>query len=267
MPPSEYSNSTILAVSAEQSQPLVFSIKGEFARTNAFETFHVSPSGKVYVLTTNVDHRIEVFQFDHDGDMKNPVKIDAPSSLIVENFGVFESTGNFLIWGYYGARAAKQERGKPFVALVDSSGRILLRLPEGKKTNLKTTSDTPAESSICLGADGNMYVLTSDHVLVLDGTGKVRRRISVLKPNSADLATKLVVSDNWAIIWLETNAPAGKEIGMTFEVIDLSTRRVIGIYKPSEELGTNAVSFSTQDGFVFLENNSGRISILTAATR
>src|SRR5436190_9867748 len=71
---SDYSNSTILGVSQERLQPLVFSVKGEFAKATAFETFDVTPSGKVFVLATNVDHDSIVFEFDHSGDMKTHTK-------------------------------------------------------------------------------------------------------------------------------------------------------------------------------------------------
>src|SRR5205814_3690643 len=129
---SDYSNSTILGVSQERLQPLVFSVKGEFAKATAFETFDVTPSGKVFVLATNVDHDSIVFEFDHSGDMKTHTKLDVPAAVILESLAVFDTSGNFLVWGYYSDRASGEMKGKRFVALMNPSGKVTRRLGNNK---------------------------------------------------------------------------------------------------------------------------------------
>jgi len=112
-----------------------------------------------------------------------------------------------------------------------------------------------------------MYVLSSDQILVMNELGKILRKIPVHKTAKSELATKLVVSDGLAAVWLETDPANGTDIGLTLETIDLNTGRVSGIYSPSEELGTNAVAFSREDGFVFFRNVNSRINVLTASIR
>ena len=264
---SDYNNSTILAVSPKDSQPLVFAVKGELGRTNFFEGFHVTPSGRVYVFTSNSDHATKVFQFDHDGDTKNPVELQIPSTVYVDALGVFERTGNMLLWGYFGKRAPEAQKGKPFTALLDPSGRVIRYLSEGKKIRDLKTAEKPTESCLQLGPDGNMYVLSSDHILIVNESGRVQRRIALVKGdrNSGSLATKLVISGETAAIWLTTDPDISRDIGLTLETIDLSTGNVSGSYLPSADLGNNAVSFSSETGFMFFKNSKGRIEVLGAS--
>jgi hypothetical protein len=264
---SDYNNSTVLAVSPERPQPLVFSVKGEFAKTTTFEAFDVTPSGGVYILAENADHHAIVFEFDRGGDLNRHTELDIPPTVIAESFAVFDATGNILVWGYYGSRAPEAERGKTFAAIIDTSGKLLRRLAGNKKRDLKTAGDKPAESCAYLGADGNMYLLDSDQILVLTEAGTVRRRIPVPKPAKASLATKLIVSDGLAAVWLQTDPASSMYVGLTLETIDVNTGKVAGIYSPSEELGPNAVSFSRSGGFVFFKNTNSRISVLTATVQ
>jgi hypothetical protein len=262
---SSYRDSTLLAVSPERPDPIVFSLKDEFAKNTYFQAFNVTPSGTVYILTTDGDHHAIVFEFNHGGDLRSHTTLETPPAVIVESFAAFEATGNMVVWGYYGNRAAAGEKGKPFAAIMDRSGKLLRRLEGDKERDFGTAGSKPAESCAYLGADGNMYVLDSSEILVLTEAGTIQRRIPVRKPANASLPTKLVVSDGLAAVWLQTDSAPGTQIGLTLETIDTSTGKVVGIYLPSKDLGNNAVSFSRSSGFVFFQNTNGRLSELTAA--
>jgi hypothetical protein len=180
---------------------------------------------------------------------------------------VFEATGNFFVLGYYDSSAPDDVKGKTFMALTSPDGKVFRDLKNSRAIDLKALSEKPLTLCSYVGEDGNLYVLASDEILVLTASGDVVRRIRVRKLDGASLTTKLTVSQGLAAVWLQSDSGAGKAIELTLETVDVGTGKVAGIYSPSDELGDNAVSFSRSEGFVFLRNDRGKISLLSAHIR
>ena len=51
----------------------------------------------------------------------------------------------------------------------------------------------------------------------------------------------------------------------SYLILDYETGEPFALYTPDEELGNNALCFSRQEGFTFLRNVQGRLSLLRAA--
>src|ERR1700683_555209 len=262
-----YSDSSIIRIPYGDSEPKAYSLPEKPARETAFIAFDVAPSGRVYVLSENADHRSIVFEFGGDGDISSRTELGIPPSARGASMSVFEATGNFFVLGYYDSSAPDDLRGKTFMALTSPDGKVFRDLKNSRGIDLNTLGEEPLTACSYRGEDGNLYVLASDEILVLTASGDFMRRIKLRKPDDAALTTKLIVSQGLAAVWLQSDSAVGKAVELTLETVDIGTGRVVGVYSASDELGDNAVTFSRSEGFVFLRNDGGKVSLLTAHIR
>lgn len=258
-----YRDSTIVKVRQNESQPIVFSLPSEFVHSTFFESFQVSSSGKVYVVAgDSTDGRQLLFRFDADGSLRGSTRLELPDGVRVRTFALFESSGSALVVGSCGPGAAVQLKGKPFVAIVDNSGRVTRNLKgiQGKNDDSSGSLD-PGGGSF-MGDDGRLYFRRDGSILAVDESGKVVRRIPLLIPKNST-AGKIVVSEGMVAIWFQTASGDG-DLGLTLETTDLNAPRKVKLYSPSEELGNVAVNFTRAGGFVFLKSAGGKMQLLTA---
>jgi hypothetical protein len=261
-----YIDSVVLGIYAEKSQPVVFALPDEFTQKTAFAAFYVTRSGKVYILAEDKElkARPRIFAFDDDGQLGSKTEVETAKGVRVRTLSVFDRSGNMFISGYYDSSAMPEQQGKGYAALVAPSGKILRELRNTGGVDLKKIGESPAEASSFIGDDGNLYLLTGNKIRVLQESGQLLRTIEVRKPSEDCFATKLIVSQGIAAVWLDVNPKEGEALELQFETIDVSSGHVIGLYYPDETLGNKAVNFTRQDGFVFLDSDKGKVRLLTA---
>jgi hypothetical protein len=263
-----YNTSTILAISAKESQPIAYTLPGELATSTYFSVFNVSPSGRVYVIAEDDKKDLWLFVFRHDGDLTRQTKLEIPGHIHLADFAVFDSTENMIVSGYYESDAPASQRGKRIVLLVASSGQVMRFLEnEGDDVNLKQVGQMLDEGFSYVADDGNLYILSGRDIRVFAESGALVRTIAIEKPTAHDYAVKLQVSKCMAAVWFQSEPADNGPLLLTLETIDTNEGNVLGIYQPDEELGNNAVSFSPNEGFTFLTSAHGRIRLLTAMTR
>ena len=262
-----YNNSTLIGISRKSSQPKFLTLPDEFAQKTAFESFFVTPSGSVYVVAYTADHTRIVFEFNSDGEATRHTTLASPPDVFVDSVAVFED-GNFFVSGYHGSSAPPHLKGRPFVAIFDTSGTLIREFRNSEipvTGNLGESSSTtaPAELWSCLGSDGNLYFLAVDQILVISESSGIVRRIKFMKPDKSAFAVKVEISDGLAAVWL-VNIGSDQSSSLQLLTIDLDKGRPLALYSPSNELGDNAVSFSRTEGFVFMQNKDNKIVLLTA---
>ena len=151
------------------------------------------------------------------------------------------------------------------MALVTPSGKVLRELRNGDTIDLKKVGDIPNESSSYVADDGNLYLLAGNKIRVLQESGQLLRTLHLSKPSQECFATKVIVSQGIAAVWLDVNPKEGQTVQLNFETIDVSTGHILSLYYPEDELGNKAVNFTRQDGFTFLDSDKGRVRLFTAA--
>lgn len=267
-----YNNSSLIGISAKGGPLKFLVLPDEFAKKTFFEDFFVTPSGGVYVVTDTADRSTILFEFGPDGEVSRHTTLESPPDVGIETIAVFED-GNFFVLGYHGAGATRERKGQPFIGIFDSAGRLVRELKNSdipKTSNLGETAATarPSEVWSCLADDGNLYLLASDQILAINESGGIVHRIKFQKPDKKPAAVRLEVSGGLAAIWLTDETGPNHTIRLRLEMIDVSTGKPTAVYLPSDELGSNAVSFSRKEGFVFLSSqNDGKIVLLTAGLR
>ena len=265
-----YTDSIIHGVYSEKSQPVVFAVPEQSAKNMIFSSFFVTRDGSVYIMVEDNDFKAppHVFAFDDDGQVKSNTELEVPTGVRPNTLTVFDHSGNMLFSGYYGTTAQPELRGKGYVALVASSGKVLKVLESKINFDLKKIGEDPDQSSAYIAEDGNLYLLNRDEILVVHESGEVIRRLRVRMPKEKDCyATKIVVSQGVVAVWLMMNDGKDDPIAWNFETIDANTGRVIGLYYPADALGNNPVNFTRQDGFTFVDSENGKMRLLIATPR
>lgn len=259
-----FRNSTIVEIPKDDSQPIVYSLAPEFAKTTFFEGFDVSPEGSVYVLAAdNTDKRQFIFGFNSDGSVRDNKELQIPPSVKITNFSVFES-GRIAVFGSRASTAPATPSG-PFLAIFDGAGTMIRdmsgRLPSVKLVNHDSLSIQEGDS--VLGTDGKVYFLSSNLIFGVGENGRIARAVPFPKPDKTT-PVKIVASDGLAAIWLSRTETGSNDIDLLLETVDLGSKKPAGLYEPSEELGNVAVNFSRSEGFLFLKALDQHMQLLTA---
>jgi hypothetical protein len=260
-----YTDGVILGVSAAKAQPTVFKMPEEFTKANWFETFGVSGDGRVYLVTQAKDQISRLFVFDADGKLDSHVELELGKGVSVPSIAVFAS-GNIFVNGYYGKNAAPDKKGKVFLTLVSPSGKILRNFASTETFDIKTSNQSIGSPSNYVADDGNLYVLGPEALRVYQESGKLLRTFPVTKPSKEYSSSKIVVSKGIAALWfVSTPNPDGGTVDLKLETVDANTGRITGVFYPSEPLGNQALTFTREDGFVFIDSESGKMRLLTAS--
>jgi hypothetical protein len=260
-----YNDSLVVEISQAVSQPTIYSLPPEYSRRMAFYSFDVTPSGTVFLLSQDTDHRYVLFEFSRNGDLQRNTALELPISAIVQTFTVVESSELVFVSGYYGENAAKDMRGKAFAVLANSSGVVRSSVAITDNVDLKTVQLTVPEAASCASSNGEIYLLTGALIRVLDASGKVARTLKVQKPRKGLAAVNLMVSDGIGSITLNDSDSPDGSINVFIETLDLHTGKVLGFYHPTGELESSLlVSFSHKEGWLFYGNDSGKVRLSKA---
>jgi hypothetical protein len=270
----DYMNPKFFRMSRNGEDADILGPSGDFSNMEkfAFEGFFVTSAGEPYVLGGD-GKKSYVIAFAHDGSMKTPIAIETPSAVVVNGFAVFES-GGFLVSGRYSPDTGPvSQRGKSYLAIFDASGILLKELrgllPDQDPKNAKADANVALddEAKVASSEDGKLYLLNSDHVLVMSASGEVQK-IHFQKPDPKSLPTRVYVSGNLIAIRLSTFSAEQVETQRRFLVLDRDNGyKPFGYYKASEETGDSDVCFTREQGFTFQKFEQTRQTLFVAPLR
>ena len=252
-----YNDANILRLSEDGEKGTRFNLPAELANKLAYNSFAVSPSGKLSVLGDAVDRTGEyLVEFDSDGTVRSTTHLDLPENINAKGFAVFDS-GAVLVSGYFNRFAQESTRGQNYVAIFQPSGKLAIRVGDdfGKTEDV---SKALAQTGVALGPDGNAYALGKNEILVISESGQLVRRLPFKKPHPQWAVTRLNVTQGLVAVVLtgydpkQKRGPAPRE----YLVLSRSTGDLLGLYTPSADTGGEDVCFSQANGFTFLSANS-----------
>jgi hypothetical protein len=264
--PAPFQEVNILKISPS-SDTVAYKVTDAEAQNVSYYDYGVTPGGTVWALVSVLGSpELRAIQFGSDGEMKDPVSLQAPPDVQVNRFLALE-TGTLLASGFYTEKAVEKLRGHPFLGIFDSSGKLLRDLGEGlSPVDLAKVGKGPRRGGCVAGDDGNAYFLDENEILVVSPGGEIAKRVP-FKPPSPDLTTDgLYVSKGQAAIRL-TRVHSDHRIEVNFLVMDLTTGRALGWYAPPTGAGYSDVGFSPDEGFTFFANEQGKIKLVKAALR
>lgn len=262
-----YREPVILKLARGSGDPTLYTIADEDQKKIIFGEFSVTPLGQVVLLGLGTDGKTYAIRFSSKGTATTKTALEFPDHTSIGSFVAFES-GSMLVSAFYLPDAPEGLRGKSFMALFDESGQMRKKIHgELPSVDLGNVFQHLREGNATVGADGNLYLLTPDHILVLSESGEIVRRIKYEKPDGGT-ASQIAVSHNLISIWLLKEG-AQNHISSEYLVLDLFTGKPFGFYLPGEELRQTgiAVSFSNQEGFTFFDSVDGHVKLISAPLR
>jgi hypothetical protein len=249
----------IVAGSAELTTYLA---PADFTANNGgfFINFSVTPSGDLWMVGESINREYFLFKFDSEGKPTAETKLSVPEHLDLRDFAVSDH-GVTLVSGNFGRGANADLRGQRYVALVDSSGKVVKKL-DAQADGVDVDKPGFYEGAAIYGDDGLLYLLLPQSILAISQSGTLERRIHFDKEKGFE-ATHLAISGGYLAIWLQK---PNKNALLTTEflVIDASTGESLVKHNTTPETGNAALCFSRKDGFTMRQMENQRLKLLMA---
>lgn len=249
----------------------MFRLPSELQAKNYFLDFNISPSGRPHVLTETRDG-LNVLDFKSDGSLGSLVRLGAADNL-EGKIAVFDS-GVILFSGYFVENAPADVRGKNYIALFDSPGKLLRQLgqslggKEAAKSKGEITVQDVGGSPLSIGDDGYVYALQGEKVLVISQSGELVKRLSYKKPTKEAFPTRIMESGGLIALVFSAFEKDHHHFSNQYVLIDSNTGETHALYTASPELGKEVVCFSRNDGFTFLRwDKAEHLKRITAEIR
>ena len=257
----------VLRISASTSEMTLYSVPSEIRDKVNVLDFAVSPAGKVWVLSDSHDHgKTCAFAFDSKGEVNSRTDFSLPPGVNIYSF-LASDREVLLVSGNYGTIAAKELQGQPYVALFDPSGSVLRMLRNvSEEIDLRQMGSVPIEEGSAVDEDGSFYLLNSHEITVISPAGEVSNRIPVSKPDGDLRVAGMYVSEGLAAVRL-ARLKKDHHVTFTYSVIDLSSKRPIGLYVADPTIGDTAVGFSRAEGFTFYQLEQRTVHLIRAQLR
>lgn len=265
----DYSTTDILRLSPDARDGTRFKLSGEFANNTNFANYSVTPGGEVYVFAGLRDKWGPLlFPFNNNGEASSPVKLELPEYVDDDNIMAFDG-GALSFSGHFDEIAPKSLRGQPYVAMIDPSGKIRMRLSSLPVSTLDVSSSKSREGAGAIAEDSNLYFVTTREVIVISQSGQIVRRIDFTKPDPKSTATGIHVSAGFAAIVLAIPLPdVERGVKLAYLVIDTVSGERLGYYELPEDLRfARDVCFSRTEGFTFMGPDNGQMKLITAPLR
>ena len=266
--PAPYQEVNILEIVPSSDDTVVYKLSDEQARKYAFYDFSVTPAGKVWALVNETGSpELLAIEFNSKGEAKNPVRLETSENIEATGFLALDSNVLFVA-GNYTDKAVEAQRGRPFLAIFNTSGELVKNLVSNAPSfGHVTVSGGELREGACTAADdGNAYFLDKDSVVSISPVGDIGKRTHFVKPNPDLMAAGLYVSHGWAAIRFHKHNP-DQTVEKNLLVIDLSTGEVMGWYEGSADVGYSDVGFSPDEGFTFIANDHGKTKVVHAKFR
>ncbi len=260
-----YDNAEVLEISHDGNSGSTYKLPSDFVDKTYFQSFFATPDGSLYVLVQQSVTDFLVFAFSSDGKAGEPVRIETPGHMRVQNFAVFND-GSILVSGYFNQNANSKLQGEKYAGIFDQSGKLRKRFPQGTmgSVDVKPRLSYIPDGAAAVGEDGNLYLLGSDEILVISSSGQVVRRIKFKKPDAETAVSRFNLSKGLLAITL-SKVDKRNQIQRQYVVMSASSGDVLGWYIPSAETGSNDVCFNNTDGFIFMESDeSNQMYLVTA---
>jgi hypothetical protein len=258
--------STILKIVPSTSTPVRYQLPPELANSTGFMNFSVTPSGHVYLLNESNQGGYLVLSFGSDGEYSSETRLELPAHVEAQDFAMSDA-GIALVSGFFGESAPEKQRGKAFLGLFDSAGRLVRRVNEPlAPVDLQNVHKRPHEGGAALGDDGKLYLLHPTGIVVLSLSGEVEKRIPLDKPEDAGAAAAISVSGGYISIRL-LKADPERQLHARYLVIDAHTGKVFRDYITETGMPEHAVCFNRKEGYTFAKNEAGKVKLVFAELR
>ena len=256
-----YRDSPILRLSTSNNFQL-YRVPPDYTNLAQHGQMSIAPDGTFWLALSGLDTAI-LLRFNSDGVVTSDVRLDRFANFVLEKFVAFNNDV-FFIGGFPRPTAAEATITRHGV-MLNASGQEL-STPRLDLPSFDLRSKGPADGAASAGKDGNLYVLSSQEVVVVSQSGEILRHLPFEKPNSDYSASRVSVSGGLVSIWF---AKPGEDHRISFEllVLDAVSGEEFGRYSVGKELGhAMPVCFSRQDGFTFLGGiTEGKVKLITAA--
>lgn len=261
----KYGRTVLLRFSQSGEESTLYKLPEEFADSTSFVDFSVTLRGDVEALVVDQKFHPIIFGFDSEGHVSSHARLEIPDHVTAKHMNVFPN-GTVFFSGYYTSDAPAATANKGYVALFQTSGKLIKRLDRLREETKLVPPEPgrPEESATTVGRDGNVYLLTANKVLVISPSGKLQREITFTKPPEFSAVT-VQYSDGWLAISFAK--PEKSKALVRYLVVNASDGTPLGFYEPTEETGNNNVCFSRHDGFLFMRFENGRVKLITAPLR
>ena len=140
------------------------------------------------------------------------------------------------------------------VCAIDSSGRVTDTFELGKYKSDGELKNMPVVLDMAVGSNGNFYLATLNGIMVLDGTGKMVRKIA----NQAMYSIDTDADNNIIVICFDKGA-------QVVQMYDSSSGKVIWSSDIDAAAGENTSSFSSDSQKVRYNNSSKSIYIMVSS--
>lgn len=263
------SDTGLMEVSADGSKYRFYKMPGGDSDSNYYQfgQFNVTPSGDLRVLAYGSDLVVYVFLFHADFSSTSKTKLEVPAYVHVDSFASFES-GAILVTGFFTKAADKDMRGRTYAAIFAPSGKLKVVVSgHFGDVDLASVAKKLAEGGAALGADGFLYLLRPEEIIVVSESGTIVRRMPFKKPSSELLATRIDFSAGLLDVELLKDMGRGKPFESEYLVLNASTGERVAHYAPERGLGNNLLCFSRPVGFTFLTRRGDGHTAVTAAMR
>src|SRR5690349_21373310 len=121
---SSYNRTVILRTSFSGSESMLYKVPAEFAESTAFTDFSVTPDGDVTALVEDEQGHSIRFDFDSEGKIGSHAQLELTGPIDGDKIAVFHN-GTMLFSGHYRSTAPPDLRGKRYIGLFQSSGKLL----------------------------------------------------------------------------------------------------------------------------------------------
>ncbi len=267
-----FKSPTIFKLGRNQDENQTYKLPPEILdKKSAFYTaYSITPTGRLWVLVVEWvgdEPKVAAYAFDSNGGVTSEVHMETPARLLPRRFAAFDNDV-FFVEGDVSETAGKLKTSRPYAAIVDSSGKVTRELHVDLQ-GLQIHKGKIPQGAAVAGRDGNLYVLLPQQVIVVSQAGEILRKLTFSKPNSEALATGISLSGG--LIAIHIMEQTKHILKLNLVLLDANTGDEIGSYRPSEELGNNAICFSRTEGFTFMRvakgGPAGSLELLTAALR
>jgi hypothetical protein len=259
-----YNDGTIIKVGVEDGGPTVYEMPSKLRGTAYFVNFSVSGSGEVSVLYRDTKRQHLLVRYDGVGRADDPLLADLPLHLEVQDFAMFES-GAFLVNGYFEAEAEETTRGRSYTAVFSPSGQLIKKLDKfAANVELAHVADGIHQGIAVPGDDRNLYLLSSSSAICISEDGNIVKRINLPKPDKDFMPLQLFVSGGRLAI--VEHRPRKHDVNeITIQILDSQTGEWYSTYTTEPRLGNMVVSFSSKEGFTFVDASKGHFTTMSAA--